>query len=55
MARIAAEPGYDLSRQIATQITADDLAWADDVLVMDDENISSLPEGIRTSFSMSGC
>ena len=32
MARIAAERGYDLSGHIATQVTADDLAWADDVL-----------------------
>jgi protein-tyrosine-phosphatase len=38
MTRIAAERGYDLSRHIAAQVTADDLAWADDVLVMDDEN-----------------
>jgi protein-tyrosine-phosphatase len=29
-------------RHIATQITADDLAWADDVLVMDDENHQQL-------------
>jgi protein-tyrosine-phosphatase len=36
MARIAAEPGYDLPAH-RHQITAD-LAWADDVLVMDDEN-----------------
>jgi hypothetical protein len=42
MARIAAQPGYDLSRHIATQITADDLAWADDVLVMDDESHQQL-------------
>jgi protein-tyrosine phosphatase len=38
MTRIAAERGYDLSRHTAAQVTADDLAWADDVLVMDDQN-----------------
>jgi protein-tyrosine phosphatase len=42
MTRIAAERGYDLSRHIAAQVTADDLAWADDVLVMDDENHQQL-------------
>jgi protein-tyrosine phosphatase len=42
MTRIAAQRGYDLSRHIATQITADDLEWADDVLVMDDENYQQL-------------
>jgi protein-tyrosine-phosphatase len=33
MTRIAAERGYNLSRYIAAQVTADDLAWADDVVV----------------------
>jgi protein-tyrosine-phosphatase len=42
MTRIAAERGYDLSRHIAAQVTADDLMWADDVLVMDDENYQQL-------------
>jgi protein-tyrosine phosphatase len=42
MTRIAAERGYDLSRHTAAQVTADDLAWADDVLVMDDENYQQL-------------
>lgn len=42
MTRIAGERGYDLSRHIAAQVTADDLAWADDVLVMDDENYQQL-------------
>jgi protein-tyrosine phosphatase len=42
MARIAAERGYDLSQHTAAQITGEDLAWADDVLVMDDENDQQL-------------
>jgi protein-tyrosine-phosphatase len=42
MTRIAGERGYDLSRHIAAQVTADDLMWADDVLVMDDENYQQL-------------
>lgn len=42
MTRIAAERGYDLSQHIAAQVTADDLMWADDVLVMDDENYQQL-------------
>jgi protein-tyrosine-phosphatase len=42
MTRIAAGRGYDLSQHIAAQVTADDLAWADDVLVMDDENHQQL-------------
>jgi protein-tyrosine phosphatase len=42
MTRIAAARGYDLSRHTAAQVTADDLAWADDVLVMDDENLRQL-------------
>jgi protein-tyrosine phosphatase len=45
MARIAAERGYDLSRHTAAQVTGDDLAWADDVLVMDDENLRQLVAG----------
>ena len=45
MARIAAERGYDLSRHTAAQVTDDDLAWADDVLVMDDENPRQLVAG----------
>jgi protein-tyrosine phosphatase len=42
MTRIAAERGYDLSGHTAAQVTTDDLAWADDVLVMDDENYQQL-------------
>ncbi|SRR6266536_150375 len=38
VARLAAERGYDLSGHVAAQLTTDDLAWADDVLVMDEEN-----------------
>jgi low molecular weight protein-tyrosine phosphatase len=51
MARIAAGRGYDLSGHTAAQVTADDLAWADDVLVMDDENLRQLarrhPDQVR--------
>jgi len=51
MTRIAAERGYDLSGHTAAQVTADDLAWADDVLVMDDENHRQLaghhPDRVR--------
>jgi protein-tyrosine phosphatase len=42
MTRIAAERGYDLSGHIAAQVSPDDLAWAEDVLVMDDENYQQL-------------
>jgi protein-tyrosine phosphatase len=42
MTRLAAERGYDLSGHTAAQVTTDDLAWADDVLVMDDENYQQL-------------
>jgi protein-tyrosine phosphatase len=42
MTRIAAERGYDLSGHTAAQVTTDDLAWADDVLVMDNENYQQL-------------
>jgi protein-tyrosine phosphatase len=42
MTRIAAKRGYDLSGHTAAQVTTDDLAWADDVLVMDDENYEQL-------------
>jgi protein-tyrosine phosphatase len=42
MTRIAAERGYDLSQHTAAQVTGEDLAWADDVLVMDDENYQQL-------------
>jgi protein-tyrosine phosphatase len=42
MTRIAAARGYDLSGHTAAQVTTDDLAWADDVLVMDDENYEQL-------------
>jgi protein-tyrosine phosphatase len=42
MTRIAAARGYDLSGHTAAQVTADDLAWADDILVMDDENLRQL-------------
>jgi protein-tyrosine phosphatase len=45
MTRIAAERGYDLSGHTAAQVTSDDLAWADDVLVMDDENHEQLVGG----------
>jgi protein-tyrosine phosphatase len=51
MTRIAAERGYDLSGHTAAQVTTDDLAWADDVLVMDDENLRQLvrrhPDHVR--------
>jgi protein-tyrosine phosphatase len=51
MTRIAAERGYDLSGHTAAQVTGDDLAWADDVLVMDDENYRQLagrhPDRVR--------
>jgi protein-tyrosine-phosphatase len=51
MAWIAAERGYDLSQHRAVQITGEDLTWADDVLVMDDENyeqlVQSYPDLIR--------
>jgi protein-tyrosine phosphatase len=42
MTRIAAQRGYDLSAHIAGQVTADDLAWADDILVMDQDNYQQL-------------
>lgn len=42
MTRIAAERGYDLSAHVAAQVTTEDLMWADDVLVMDDENYQQL-------------
>jgi protein-tyrosine phosphatase len=42
MTRIAAERGYDLSAHIAAQVTTEDLEWADDVLVMDNENYQQL-------------
>jgi protein-tyrosine phosphatase len=42
IARLAAQRGYDLSAHVAAQVTADDLAWADDVLVMDAENQAQL-------------
>ena len=44
MTRIAAERGYDLSGHVAAQVSTDDLAWADDVLVMDDQNLRQLVE-----------
>jgi protein-tyrosine phosphatase len=51
MTRIAAERGYDLSGHTAAQVTAEDLAWADDVLVMDEENYRQLvrrhPDQVR--------
>jgi protein-tyrosine phosphatase len=51
MTRIAAARGYDLSGHTAAQVTAGDLAWADDVLVMDDENHRQLagshPDRVR--------
>jgi protein-tyrosine phosphatase len=42
MRRIAGERGYDLSGHVAGRVTAGDLAWADDVLVMDDDNAREL-------------
>jgi len=42
MTRVAAERGYDLSGHVAAQVIGDDLAWADDVLVMEDENARQL-------------
>jgi protein-tyrosine phosphatase len=42
MTRIAAGRGYDLSRHVAAQVSGDDLAWADEVLVMDDDNLRQL-------------
>jgi protein-tyrosine phosphatase len=42
MTRIAGARGYDLSGHSAAQVTAADLAWADDILVMDDENLRQL-------------
>jgi protein-tyrosine-phosphatase len=41
MTRIAAARGYDLAGHVAAQLNVDDLAWADDVLVMDADNIAS--------------
>src|SRR4051812_46073517 len=38
MTRIAAGRGPDLSGHVAAQVTADGLAWAHDVLVMDADN-----------------
>ena len=40
--RLAAQRGYDLSAHVAAQATADDLVWADDILVMDAENQAQL-------------
>jgi protein-tyrosine phosphatase len=53
VARLAAQRGYDLSSHVAAQATADDLVWADDVLVMDAENQAQLarrfpPELVRS-------
>ena len=42
MTRLAAARGYDLSGHTAAQVSADDLAWADDILVMDDDNLRQL-------------
>jgi len=42
IARLAAQRGYDLSAHVAAQVTDDDLAWADDILVMDAENQAQL-------------
>ena len=42
MTRIGAGRGYDLLRHVVAQVSNDDLAWADDVLVMDDENYRQL-------------
>jgi protein-tyrosine phosphatase len=50
MTRIAAERGYDLSAHIAAQVTAEDLEWADDVLVMDEENYQQLAARFPADF-----
>jgi low molecular weight protein-tyrosine phosphatase len=42
MRRLATERGYDLSEHVAAQVTTNDLAWAEDVLVMDDDNAREL-------------
>jgi protein-tyrosine phosphatase len=42
VARLAWQRGYDLSEHVAAQATAEDLAWADDILVMDSENQAQL-------------
>jgi protein-tyrosine phosphatase len=42
VARLGSQRGYDLSEHVAAQATAEDLAWADDVLVMDAENQAQL-------------
>ena len=44
MARIAAGRGYDLSGHVAAQVSPADLAWADEVLVTDEENLRRLRE-----------
>jgi protein-tyrosine phosphatase len=48
MTRTAAARGYDLSGHVAAQLHADDLAWADDVLVMDGDNHRHLLERFPT-------
>jgi protein-tyrosine phosphatase len=42
MAAIAAARGYDLGRHVAAQVSPADLAWADEVLVMDEANRADL-------------
>jgi protein-tyrosine phosphatase len=42
MTRLAGQRGYQLSEHVAAQAAADDLVWADDVLVMDAENQAQL-------------
>jgi protein-tyrosine phosphatase len=42
MAAIGAARGYDLGGHVAAQVSAADLAWADEVLVMDEANRADL-------------
>jgi protein-tyrosine phosphatase len=46
--RLASQRGYDLSGHVAAQATAEDLAWADDVLVMDADNRAQLARRFPT-------
>ena len=42
MAAAATARGYDLGGHVAAQVSAGDLAWADEVLVMDEANRADL-------------
>ena len=42
MAALGAARGYDLGGHVAAQVTGADLAWADEVLVMDEANLADL-------------